>query len=161
MNPRQRDSTNRRPLAFANTPRTTYLLLLLSSSSSPGPSVAMRLQALSIAAAVLAWSPSSSNAAPITIKGNKFFNSATGQEFRLKGMAYYPRPNAGEFANVGNYDWAADDYEAVWGPHLDIMQELGVNTIRLYSVDPSRSHDKFMCACAERGIYVLVGMTAP
>ncbi|RLN89374.1 hypothetical protein BBJ28_00026730 [Nothophytophthora sp. Chile5] len=41
------------------------------------------------------------------------------------------------------------------------MKDLGVNTIRLYSVDPSVSHDKFMCACSEAGIYVLVGISAP
>ncbi|POM78744.1 1,3-beta-glucanosyltransferase [Phytophthora palmivora] len=102
-----------------------------------------------------AWLP------PIITKGNKFFDSVTGLEFRMKGMAYYPRPNSGEFADVGNYDWAADEHEAVWKPHLKIMQDLGVNTIRLYSIDPSVSHDKFMCACSQAGIYVLVGMTAP
>ncbi|RLN72394.1 hypothetical protein BBJ28_00011085 [Nothophytophthora sp. Chile5] len=99
--------------------------------------------------------------APIVAKGNKLFDSDTGLEFRIKGMAYYPRPNAGELADVGNYDWAADEHEAVWTPHLEVMKDLGVNTIRLYSVDPSKAHDKFMCACSEAGIYVSVGMAAP
>lgn len=98
---------------------------------------------------------------PVVVKGNKFFNSKTGAEFRMKGMAYYPRPNGGELATVANYDWFTDEYEAVWTPHIAIMQDLGVNTIRIYSVDPGKSHDKFMCACAEAGIYVLVGMAAP
>ncbi|GAB9465367.1 hypothetical protein Gpo141_00002777 [Globisporangium polare] len=97
----------------------------------------------------------------IVPKGNKFFNSETGLEFRMKGVAYYPRPNAGELYEVDNYDWAADEHEKVWTPHLDKLQELGANTIRLYSVNPSKSHDKFMCACSKRGIYVLVGMAAP
>lgn len=79
----------------------------------------------------------------------------------MAGMAYYPRPNSGELADVSNYDWASDDHEDVWAPHLEVMQDLGVNTIRLYSVDPSRSHDKFMCACSQAGIYVSVGMAAP
>uniref|UniRef100_K3WW80 1,3-beta-glucanosyltransferase n=1 Tax=Globisporangium ultimum (strain ATCC 200006 / CBS 805.95 / DAOM BR144) TaxID=431595 RepID=K3WW80_GLOUD len=113
-----------------------------------------------LAASVL-MQPADAWVAPIVAKGNKFFNSETGEEFRLKGMAYYPRPNAGELADVSNYDWAADEHEAVWAPHLKVMQDLGVNTIRLYSIDPSKSHDKFMCACSEAGIYVLVGMTAP
>ncbi|EGZ06931.1 hypothetical protein PHYSODRAFT_529732 [Phytophthora sojae] len=99
--------------------------------------------------------------APIVTKGNKFFDSNSGLEFRQKGMAYYPRPNGGELADVSNYDWAADEHESVWKPHLEIMKDLGVNTIRLYSVDPSVSHDKFMCACSEAGIYVLIGITAP
>ncbi|ETN10746.1 hypothetical protein PPTG_09835 [Phytophthora nicotianae INRA-310] len=99
--------------------------------------------------------------APIVAKGNKLFDSETGLEFRIKGMAYYPRPNSGEMADVTNYDWAADEHEDVWKPHLEVMQDLGVNTIRLYSVDPSVSHDKFMCACSQAGIYVSVGMAAP
>ncbi|GMF09945.1 unnamed protein product [Phytophthora lilii] len=99
--------------------------------------------------------------APIVAKGNKLFDSETGLEFRIKGMAYYPRPNAGELADVSNYDWAADEHEDVWKPHLEVMKDLGVNTIRLYSVDPSVLHDRFMCACSEAGIYVSVGMAAP
>ncbi|CAI5707728.1 unnamed protein product [Peronospora effusa] len=102
-----------------------------------------------------AWLP------PIITKGNKFFDSKTGLEFRMKGMAYYPRPNKGKWAEVGNYDWAADKHKNVWKPHLEILKDLGVNTIRLYSVDPSLPHDEFMCACSEAGIYVLVGITAP
>ncbi|KAG6617172.1 uncharacterized protein IUM83_04595 [Phytophthora cinnamomi] len=99
--------------------------------------------------------------APIVAKGNKLFDSETGLEWRVKGMAYYPRPNSGELADVSNYDWASDDHEDVWKPHLQVMQDLGVNTVRLYSVDPSKSHDKFMCACSQAGIYVSVGMAAP
>ncbi|GMF09951.1 unnamed protein product [Phytophthora lilii] len=102
-----------------------------------------------------AWLP------PIITKGNKFFDSDTGLEFRMKGIAYYPRPNSGELADVSNYDWAADEHENVWKPHIKVMKDLGVNTIRLYSIDPSLSHDRFMCACSEAGIYVLVGITAP
>jgi hypothetical protein len=99
--------------------------------------------------------------APIVTKGNKLFDSATGVEFRIKGMAYYPRPNVGNLSVVTGYDFTTDDYEAIWKPHLEIMKDLGVNTIRLYSVDPGKSHDKFMCAASDAGIYVLVGMSAP
>ncbi|ETK88632.1 hypothetical protein L915_07138 [Phytophthora nicotianae] len=116
---------------------------------------ALALYIASIGSPVDAWLP------PIITKGNKFFDSESGLEFRLKGMAYYPRPNSGEMADISNYDWAADEHEAVWKPHLEVMKDLGVNTIRLYSIDPSLSHDKFMCACSEAGIYVLVGLTAP
>ncbi|EGZ05259.1 hypothetical protein PHYSODRAFT_342434 [Phytophthora sojae] len=104
-----------------------------------------RIRGLCAAAALataVVVSPADAWVAPIITKGNKFFNSETGMEFR---MAYYPRPNSGEMADVSNYDWAADEHEAVWKPHLEVMKDLGVNTIRLYSVDPSKSHDKFMC----------------
>ncbi|KAF4314948.1 hypothetical protein BBO99_00007419 [Phytophthora kernoviae] len=83
--------------------------------------------------------------APIVAKGNKFFDSDSGAEFRVKGMAYYPRPNSGKLSTVDNYDWASDEHEDVWKPHLKILADLGVNTLRLYSVDPSKKHDKFIC----------------
>jgi hypothetical protein len=102
-----------------------------------------------------AWMPH------IITKGNKFFDAESGLEFRMKGMAYSPTPNSGEMSTVKNYDWTVDDHEDIWSKHLEVMKDLGVNTIRLYSVDPSKSHDKFMCAASEAGIYVLVGMAAP
>ncbi|TMW59266.1 hypothetical protein Poli38472_004335 [Pythium oligandrum] len=114
------------------------------------------LTALAASSVVVdAWLP------PLVAKGNKFFDSDSGEEFRIKGMAYYPRPNSGELAGVTGYDWTTDDHEDVWGPHLEVMKDLGVNTVRLYSVDPNRPHDKFMCAASEAGIYVIVGMVAP
>lgn len=117
--------------------------------------------ALALALAVVIPQGADAWVSPVIAKGNRYFYQDSGLEFRIKGMAYYPRPNDGEFADVTNYDWAADDHEDVWGPHLEVMKDLGVNTIRLYSVDPSRSHDNFMCACSNAGIYVLVGMAAP
>jgi hypothetical protein len=117
--------------------------------------------ALALVVAAAATRSTDAWVSPIVTKGNKFFNADSGLEFRMKGMAYYPRPNAGEMADVSNYDWAADEHEDVWSPHIEVLKDLGVNTIRLYSVDPSKSHDKFMCACSEAGIYVLIGMTAP
>ena len=116
---------------------------------------------ITLCVAAIVVSPADAWLPPLITKGNKFFDSETGLEFRLKGMAYYPRPNKGKWAEVSNYDWAADKHEDVWTPHLAILKELGENTIRLYSVDPSIPHDKFMCACSEAGIYVLVGITAP
>ncbi|GMF09953.1 unnamed protein product [Phytophthora lilii] len=93
-----------------------------------------RVRVLCAAAALcsaVVVSPADAWLAPIITKGNKFFNSETGMEFRMKGMAYYPRPNSGEMADVSNYDWAADEHEAVWKPHLEVLKDLGVNTIRL------------------------------
>uniref|UniRef100_K3WW78 1,3-beta-glucanosyltransferase n=1 Tax=Globisporangium ultimum (strain ATCC 200006 / CBS 805.95 / DAOM BR144) TaxID=431595 RepID=K3WW78_GLOUD len=92
--------------------------------------------------------------------GNKLFNSASGEEFCIRGIAYAPCPNAGELAGVSNVDCFDNLHEHVWAPHIEVMKDLGVNTIRLYSVSPILSHDKFMCACSEAGIYVLMGLAA-
>ncbi|CCI10363.1 unnamed protein product [Albugo candida] len=98
---------------------------------------------------------------PVYFTGNKIFHARTGNEFRIKGMAYQPTPNAGNLSKVTGHDFVTDDNEPVWSAHLKAMIDIGVNTIRLYSVDPSKSHDKFMCACSKAGIYVLIGMSAP
>ncbi|DBA01567.1 TPA: LOW QUALITY PROTEIN: hypothetical protein N0F65_011538 [Lagenidium giganteum] len=130
-------------------------MFYMASTISPQRSMALLWLCVVLAVTWSAWLP------PIIAKGNKFFYSDSGLEFRIKGMVYSPQPNNGDMAKVENYDWTADDHESVWQTHLAIMAELGVNTIRLYSVDPSKSHDKFMCACSKLGMYVLVGMSAP
>lgn len=38
------------------------------------------------------------------------------------------------------------------------MKELGVNVIRVYTVDATKSHDGCMEAFDEAGIYVLIGL---
>ncbi|KAF0720416.1 Aste57867_346 [Aphanomyces stellatus] len=96
---------------------------------------------------------------PIEIKGTRLFETETGKPFQVKGVDYYPRPNAGK-DDVNNHDFFTDDYEATWRPHIKEFIALGVNTIRLYAVDPSQSHDKFMCAMSAAGIYVVVDLAA-
>ncbi|KAJ0410331.1 hypothetical protein P43SY_002663 [Pythium insidiosum] len=96
---------------------------------------------------------------PITIKSYKFYDSVTGKYFGVRGVDYYPRPNAGEL-NVNNYDFFTEEFEHVWGPDLDHLAELGANAVRIYAVDPSKSHDKFMCALRSRGMYLLLDLGA-
>lgn len=43
-------------------------------------------------------------------------------------------------------------------PHL---QELGVNAVRVYSVDPSKNHDDCMKLFDDNGIYVLLDLSLP
>ncbi|DAZ94665.1 TPA: hypothetical protein N0F65_000945 [Lagenidium giganteum] len=96
---------------------------------------------------------------PIAIKGYKMFDAKTGEYFMVKGVDYYPRPNAGEL-NVNNYDFFSDDHEDVWSQDLAYLKELGANAVRLYAVDPTVSHDKFMCALRAQGMYALIDMGA-
>ena len=41
-----------------------------------------------------------------------------------------------------------------------MFKELGVNAIRLYSVDPGKDHSAFMQSLNEAGIYVLVELAS-
>ncbi|GAB9469076.1 hypothetical protein Gpo141_00006366 [Globisporangium polare] len=96
---------------------------------------------------------------PIMIKGYKMFDAKTGAYFSAKGIDYYPRPNTGEL-NVNNVDFFTDDHYDIWSKDIEFLAGAGANSIRLYAVDPSKSHDKFMCALRSYGIYVLVDLGA-
>ncbi|RHZ34949.1 hypothetical protein DYB37_011754 [Aphanomyces astaci] len=120
----------------------------------------MRLFATAAAAVLGIFVGTSVDAiAPIEIKGNRLFEYGTGKPFHAKGLDYYPRPNSGEL-NVNNLDFFTDDHEHIWKPHVAEFIALGINAVRLYAVDSSKSHDKFMCALSEAGIYVLVDLAS-
>lgn len=96
---------------------------------------------------------------PLELHGNQFFDSETGASVGLKGVAYYPRPNAG-ILNVNGVDFFHEEFRHLWEADIVWMKELGINAIRIYAVDTSKDHDGFMCAMQEAGIYVLVGLSA-
>ena len=96
---------------------------------------------------------------PVVITGYKMFEAVTGAPFAAKGVDYYPRPNAGEL-DENNLDFFTDDHEHLWSKDIEQFKKLGINAIRLYSVDPSKSHDAFMCALRANGIYALVDLAA-
>lgn len=96
---------------------------------------------------------------PLVIKGYKFFNSRTGEHVLIKGIDYYPRPNAG-FLNRNNVDLYTLEYRHIWERDIAVFQDLGVNAIRLYSVDPDKDHSAFMWSLNQAGIYVLVELAS-
>ncbi|PSN71510.1 hypothetical protein BS50DRAFT_570850 [Corynespora cassiicola Philippines] len=86
----------------------------------------------------------------IEIKGSKFFTS-DGDQFYIKGVAY-----SSDVTSVNNL---------VDGPQCEIdaklMQKLGANVIRVYSVDPTLDHSRCMKAFEDAGIYVLIDAATP
>lgn len=98
--------------------------------------------------------------APIVVKGKKFFNAETGEYVPIKGIDYYPRPNAGELSEGGSRDYFSEEMRPVWERDIEFFKALNINAVRLYAVDPSVDHDGFMCALQEAGIYVIVGLAA-
>jgi len=122
---------------------------------------------------------------PIVTRGNFLYDSVTGKRFFAKGVAYNPRnekyahdfgpsvtpsykekhPNWKDTCVPGHPEggtWSytedvqADEHEATWSKDLEAMANLGANTVRLYNVDPSKSHTKFMKKAESLGIYVIV-----
>ncbi|ETP43174.1 hypothetical protein F442_10011 [Phytophthora nicotianae P10297] len=96
---------------------------------------------------------------PITIVGYRMFDNKTGDSFAVKGIDYYPRPNAGKL-NENNHDFFTDAHYDVWKDDIDYLASTGANAVRLYAVDPSKSHDMFMCALRAKGMYALIDLAA-
>ena len=94
---------------------------------------------------------------PIEVHGYKFFDSVSGDEFVVKGVAYEPRPNSGNL-NRNSVDYFTEEHRHIWERDVQYLQELGVNAIRLYAVDANKNHDAFMCQMNAAGIYVLVSL---
>lgn len=99
---------------------------------------------------------------PVVLEGKRFYDSGTGEYFPIKGLAYYPRPNNGtdDMVIYSSVDFFTDEYQDLWEQDIAYFQRLGINTLRIYAVDPSQNHDRFMCRLQEAGIYVMVGLLA-
>ncbi|KAJ5336422.1 hypothetical protein MYU51_012161 [Penicillium brevicompactum] len=92
-----------------------------------------------------------SDITPITVKGNAFFKGD--DRFYIRGVDYQP----------GGSSKLADPIADADGCKRDIknFKELGLNTIRVYSVDNSADHDECMNALAEAGIYLVLDVNTP
>ncbi|KAK3845243.1 MAG: Glucanosyltransferase-domain-containing protein [Linnemannia gamsii] len=91
---------------------------------------------------------------PVSIKGTKFFDSVTQGQFFIKGVAYQPRTLAAGFTDPLSKpaDCKRD---------FPLMKDLGLNTVRVYQVDPSLNHDECMKALENAGIYLLLDLMVP
>lgn len=69
---------------------------------------------------------------PISIKGTRFFDSVTQDQFFIKGVAYQPRTLAAGFTDPLSKpaDCKRD---------FSLMKDLGLNTIRVYQVRYQRN----------------------
>ncbi|KAJ5108393.1 1-3-beta-glucanosyltransferase Gel1 [Penicillium angulare] len=111
--------------------------------------------AITLGASAVWGSPSSSekrdSITPITVKGNAFFKG--NDRFYIRGVDYQP----------GGSSKLADPIADADGCKRDIkkFKDLGLNTIRVYSVDNSMDHDECMKALADAGIYLVLDVNTP
>ncbi|KAF2748898.1 glycoside hydrolase family 72 protein [Sporormia fimetaria CBS 119925] len=89
--------------------------------------------------------------APVTVKGNAFF--AGNERFYIRGVDYQP----------GGEGESKDPIADVEGCKRDIekFKSLGLNTIRVYTVDNTADHDECMNALADEGIYLALDVNTP
>jgi len=99
-----------------------------------------------------ASSGTSSGSLPaVTVKGNAFF--AGSDRFYIRGVDYQP----------GGSSQAADPIadESTCTRDIAEFKKLGINTVRVYTVDNSKNHDACMSALADAGIYLALDVNSP
>jgi len=94
---------------------------------------------------------SNANTPPVTVQGNAFF--AGGKRFYIRGVDYLP----------GGAAAASDPIADATGCARDVAEfiKLGINTVRVYTVDNSASHDACMKLLADAGIYLALDVNSP
>ncbi|KAJ2782841.1 40S ribosomal protein S27 [Coemansia javaensis] len=107
------------------------------------------------AAAVLGLAAQAAAIDPLVIRGSKFFNEKTGDQFYFKGVAYQPRTGVTD----ANPDPLADPVGCK--RDVAVFKDLGINAIRVYEVDYTKSHDQCMQMLEDAGIYLILDMPSP
>ncbi|KAK4505984.1 hypothetical protein PRZ48_003949 [Zasmidium cellare] len=130
---------------------TLAFALGAASLAAAGPAK-IEARATSTASASGSASGTGSTSLPtVTTKGNAFF--AGDDRFYIRGVDYQP----------GGSSKAADPLVDLDTCSRDIakFKELGLNTIRVYTIDNSKNHDDCMSALAEAGIYLVLDVNTP
>lgn len=87
----------------------------------------------------------------ITTKGNAFFSGD--DRFYIRGIDYQPGGSSAATDPLADEDTCTRD--------IQYFKELGLNTIRVYTVDNSKNHDACMSALADAGIYLVLDVNTP
>jgi hypothetical protein len=115
--------------------KTFAIAAVLAASAAATPTAAVQKRAIT----------------PVTVKGNAFF--AGNERFYIRGVDYQP----------GGASDAKDPIADEAGCKRDIekFKELGINTVRIYTVDNSANHDTCMGLLADAGIYLALDLNTP
>ncbi|RDW88963.1 putative GEL1 protein-1 [Coleophoma cylindrospora] len=115
------------------------------------------LTAALLASPVAAGTPvlkerATSTLSPITITGNAFYNGT--DRFYIRGVDYQPGGGTGTTTDpISDATTCKRD--------VQYFSELGINTIRVYTVDNTANHDECMAALEAAGIYLVLDTDTP
>lgn len=90
---------------------------------------------------------------PIEIRGNTFFVKGSEERFYIRGLDYQP----GGASKL--YDPLSDP--EICERDIAYFTDLGINTIRIYSIDNTGNHSECMQKLDEAGIYVILDVNIP
>ncbi|KAI0133251.1 glycoside hydrolase family 72 protein [Hypoxylon sp. NC0597] len=95
---------------------------------------------------------------PLEVQGNQFVNSKSGDAFQIVGMAYQIGGSAGYDPSHGKDPLSNGD---ICKRDAALMQELGVNAIRVYNLDPNLNHDECASIFNAAGMYMIIDVNSP
>lgn len=93
---------------------------------------------------------------PIEINGKYFIDSQSKERFLVKGLAYQPGG-----ASEVNHELDPLSDPRVCSRDIPLFQKLGVNTLRVYSINPDLDHNYCMSLLAMAGIYLILDVNSP
>lgn len=96
----------------------------------------------------------------IEIKGNQFYFTGNGSEFKIRGLAYQPGGQSA-FKSDG-----ADRFDPLSRPDqcrrdAAVIQSLGANVIRVYNLHADLNHDECVTVFNNAGIYLMIDVNSP
>ncbi|KAJ6441843.1 1,3-beta-glucanosyltransferase gel2 [Purpureocillium lavendulum] len=108
---------------------------------------------------LLALCATAVNAVPsLQVNGTDFVNPDTGKKFQIVGIAYQPGGSAGYDPKTGKDPLSHAD---TCLRDAALMQVMGVNTIRVYNLDPDINHDDCASIFNAAGIYMIIDVNSP
>jgi len=94
----------------------------------------------------------------VSQQGQNLVVNATGQRFEIVGIDYQPGGSSGYMPGSG-IDPLSNATSCLRDAAL--MQQLGVNTIRSYNLDPDINHDECASIFNQAGIYMVLDVNSP
>lgn len=94
----------------------------------------------------------------VKVQGANFVNNVTSDRFQIIGIAYQPG-GSDAFSATSDTDPLSNATSCLRDAAL--MQELGINTIRVYNVDPTLNHDLCVSIFNAVGIYMFIDVNSP
>ncbi|KAI4623684.1 hypothetical protein J4E80_003496 [Alternaria sp. BMP 0032] len=95
---------------------------------------------------------------PVEIRGQDFINTGTDKRVMIIGVDYQPG-GQGAYNPTNSEDPLTDGDKCLRDATL--MQKLGVNTIRVYNLDPTLDHSKCASIFNAAGIYMILDVNSP
>ncbi|KAJ5357055.1 Glycoside hydrolase superfamily [Penicillium concentricum] len=107
-------------------------------------------------ASVCALASTAAALTPLEVSGKDFVDSKTNDRFQIIGVDYQPGGSSGftkKLDPLSDADACLRD--------AALMQRLGVNTIRVYNLEPSLNHDECASIFNAAGIYMILDVSNP